>query len=384
MKITDLRVLSRGFRNEIALVEVATDEGITGIGATAAWTRPVSALLDADPDHRAPLPPFRQLLLGADPTDPPALWRRMFDGGWFGRGDEGGLAVNAMAAVDMALWDIAGKAAGVPLFELVGEVVQKQLMVYASTSAFAAPHDPRAPRHRSADDIVAECAVYLEQGFKAVKLGWGNYFAAEDEKRLAAVRDGVGSDVRLMLDFGCPAYLAGEWTVEDAVRIVEIAAHYDVYFLEEPLRPQNVDGFAELTRRSPIPIATGESLALTVDFQRFIDQRGADILQPDAQQIGITQFLEVARRIEQAGLMCIPHCPWSPLAVASHLNVLCTTSCGVMIEYPAFSYTPPGSFRHDWLKTIHHRMIEHPLTVKDGYLQLPAAPGLGLGSFVPR
>ena len=384
MKITDIRVVSRGFPRDFPLVEVDTDAGITGIGATASWTRPVSALLDSSPELPGPEPPFRGLLLGADPTRPAELWRRLFDGGWFGRGDEGGIAVNALAAVDIALWDIAGKAAGLPVHRLVGDVVQNQIMVYASTSAFPHDYDPEAPRRRTAREMIAECVTYRERGFKAVKLGWGNHFSEDDEETLAAIREGIGPEMLLMLDFGCPAYLDPGHTVDDAVRAAEVAARYGVHFLEEALRPRDADGFAGLTRRSPVRIATGESLALTADFQDFIDRRAAHILQPDAQQIGITQFVEVARRIEEAGMLCIPHCPWSPIAVAAHLQVLCTTSCGVMIEYPALAFAPPGSFRHTWLDTVHHRMIEHPLAVEDGHLQLPEGPGLGLGGFVPE
>ena len=232
MKITDIRVVSRGFPQDFPLVEVDTDAGITGIGATASWTRPVSALLDSSPELPGPEPPFRGLLLGADPTRPAELWRRLFDGGWFGRGDEGGIAVNALAAVDIALWDIAGKAAGLPVHRLVGDVVQNQIMVYASTSAF--PHDyyPEAPRRRTAREMIAECATYRERGFKAVKLGWGNHFSAEDEETLAAIREGIGPEMLLMLDFGCPAYLDPGHTVDDAVRAAEVAGRYGVHFLE--------------------------------------------------------------------------------------------------------------------------------------------------------
>ena len=241
MKITDIRVVSRGFHQDFPLVEVDTDAGITGIGATASWTRPVSTLLDSSPHD----------------------------------------------------------------------------------------FDRKPPRRRTAGEMIAECVTYRERGFKAVKLGWGNHFSPEDEDTLAAVREGIGPEMLLMLDFGCPAYLDPGHTVDDAVRAAEVAARYGVHFLEEALRPRDVEGFAELTQRSPVPVATGESLALAADFREFIDRKAAHILQPDAQQIGITQFADVARRIEEAGLLYIPHCPWNPVAVAAHLQVMCTTSCGV-------------------------------------------------------
>jgi len=109
---------------------------------------------------------------------------------------------------------------------------------------------------------------------------------------LSAVRETVSSDVHLMLNFGCPAYLTPGWTAKDAVRIAGIAEKYNIFFLEEALKPDDVDGFAALTARANIKIATGESLTTLTEFQRFIDHRALDVIQPYAQQIGITQFSE--------------------------------------------------------------------------------------------
>ena len=201
---------------------------------------------------------------------------------------------------------------------------------------------------------------------------------------LSAVRETVSSDVHLMLNFGCPAYLTPGWTAKDAVRIAGIAEKYNIFFLEEALKPDDVDGFAALTARANIKIATGESLTTLTEFQRFIDHRALDVIQPYAQQIGITQFVRIAYSAEQAGILYIPHCPWSPMAVAAHLQVLSGTTNGIMIEYPAFEYAPLGSYRRTWLESIHRRLIEHPLTVRDGYLQLPERPGLGLGQYIPE
>jgi D-galactarolactone cycloisomerase len=191
----------------------------------------------------------------------------MVDSGAFGRSREGGLAVNAMSAIDMALWDIAGKASGLPIYKLLGGAVQQEVMVYASTSAFAP--EPSPLRRRPIDDIMRECRIYLEQGFKAIKLGWGNHFSPQDEETLSAVREAIGPDVHLMLDFGCPAYLTHGWTAKDAVRVTRIAEKYGIFFLEEALKPDDVDGFAELTANANIRIATGESLTTLTEFQRF-------------------------------------------------------------------------------------------------------------------
>ena len=384
MKITDVKILGSRFFVDTALVQVETDSGITGIGATAQRVCPVAAVIEGNGNGAEK--PLRDKLIGQDPTQPRQLWEKMFNSGAFGRGGEGGLAVNAMAAIDLALWDLAGKAANLPIYKMLGGAVQQKIMVYASTSygPYVENPTPGKVSLRSIDEIVRECRYYIDQGIKAIKFGWGNRFAPEHEKTIAAIRDAVGPDIYLMFDFGCPAYLRHGHNVKHALHVAEIAHKYDAFFVEESLHPYDVEGFAELTRRTRIKIATGESLVTMTDFAHFINRRAVDVIQPDAQQIGISQFIKVAHLAEQAGILCIPHCPWSPLAVAAHLNVLATTTNGIMIEYPAYEWAPPGTFHHNWIHAIHNRMIEHPLTVHDGYLQLPKTPGLGLGNFVPE
>ena len=157
---------------------------------------------------------------------------------------------------------------------------------------------------------------------------------------------------------------------------------YDIFFLEEPLKPYDVEGFAALTRESPVKIATGESLPTVRDFQAFIERRAFDVAQPDAQQMGITQFQRVAQTSEEAGIPCVPHCPWTVMAVAAHLNVLATNRNGIMIEYPAFASFEVGSAVQTRVDAMHNRVVETPLSLIDGYLQLPESPGLGLGNYV--
>ena len=332
MKITDVRVVSKGLRSGApVLVEVETDEGITGVGSTSASVSVISALIEDELDG------LKGLLIGADPTDPNMAWHRMFASGKRGRGGEGGVAVNAMGAIDMALWDIAGKAAGLPIYKLRGGAVQDRIMVYASGTAFDRGLMERTGdwRHKATEVLVAEALENKAEGFKAMKFGWGNYFSERDYDDIEAVRDAVGPDMKLMLDFGSPAYLDCLWTVKEAVQVAERLEEYDIYFLEEALHPYDVDGFETLTEHSPIRIATGESLTTVRDFQAFIERRALDIVQPDAQQMGLSQFARVAERAEEAGILCIPHSPWSAFLIVAHLQVLCTLTNCPMIEYPA-------------------------------------------------
>ena len=378
MRITDVRVVSKGLSSSApALVQVDTDEGIVGVGATSATASVIAALIEDESDG------LRSLLIGADPTDPNMAWRLMFASGKRGRSGEGGVAVNAMGAIDMALWDIAGKAAGLPIYKLRGGAIQDRIMVYASATAFDRDLMERTGewRHKPTEVLVEEALENKTLGFKAMKFGWGNCFSERDYEDIGAVREAIGPDMKLMLDLGPLAYLDGTWTVKDAVHVAERLVEYDIYFLEEALHPYDVEGFEELTRQSPVRIATGESLTTVRDFQGFIERRALDIVQPDAQQMGLSQFARVAERAEENGILCIPHGPWSAFLVAAHVQVLSTLTNCPMIEYPAPAVVR-GSEMEVLVEAMHEKVIETPMVVEDGYLKLPEGPGLGLGSFV--
>ena len=160
-----------------------------------------------------------------------------------------------------------------------------------------------------------------------------------------------------------------------------MAERYDVYFVEEPMPPFDVEGHAAVTRAADLNIATGESLTTIDDFQRYIWRRAVDILQPDAAQMGITQMVDVARSAETAGLLCVPHGPWSALTVASHVHILSTVGNAPMVEHPFFDSYGEGAQRLV-TKATHQEIIETPLTLEDGYVRVPDAPGLGLGDYV--
>ena len=382
MKITDIRV--RGGRlSSLTFVEVDTDEGLIGIGVTGSPSWIIGPIVL---DRQGGLIRF---LAGRDPLEPGRLWVRMFQD-WQalrGRGGEGGMAVNAMGAVDMALWDLAGKALNQPLCKLLGGAVQSRVMAYASGTAF----DPDSlagkvpPRLKSPEQLAAESRALVRQGFRAVKFGWGNHFRTEDEERLAAIRQAIGPETRLMLDFGCPAYWTPGWNLKEAIRATRFLEAFDLYFLEEPMPPFDVDGYAALTQTVEVKIASGESLGTTHEFQPFIDRRALDVIQPDAAQMGVTQCHYVARRAEEAGLLCIPHSPWSATVVAAHLHILSTVTNGAMVEYPGWEALHEGSSSaYGITRMAHEEVIQHPLKLSDGYLQLPENPGLGLGNYVPE
>lgn len=388
MRITEIRSLLH-HPARLTLIEVHTDQGIVGLGSTGSPPGMIDPIIDDPSDG------LRLLVVGEDPSDPEALWRRMVER-WpaqRGRADRGGLQANAMGAIDMAVWDIAGKVAGTPVHELLGGARRDRVLAYgsASTMFYAASKKSdetereRELRHKPPEEIARECTTLREQGFKAVKFGWGNDFDDEGMAKLAAAREALGPDVRLSVDFGCPAYFDSNWTAADAIAAARKLEAYDVYFFEEALHPLDVDGFAEVTAATSVHIATGESLTTTEEFEPFIRRRALDIVQPDAAQMGITQTFQVARDAEAAGMMCVPHGPWTVFTVTCHTQILSVAGLEPMIEYPALvSYRGEGLVTQRATALANYELVETPPELVDGHVMLPRGPGLGLGNLVPE
>lgn len=380
MLIEAVRVIDGGAG--ATLVELVAGDGTTGIGLTQSAYDYIAPIIERGPYPLAPM------LIGEDPREPRRLWSRMFIrfGAAKGRGSESGLAVNAMAALDMAIWDLAGKLLDLPLHALLGGTVRDSIPAYASSSLFVSSSYESSGteadwRIKSPDQLRDECRSYVLDGFRAVKFGWGNNFTAADEDRLAAMREALGPETRLMIDFGCPAYWTPGWNAAAAIRAARVLERYGVYFMEEPMPPQDVAGHAAVAAAVDVNIATGESLTLVEEFERYIDARALDIVQPDAAQLGITQLVQIARRAETAGILCIPHSPWSALCVAAHTNACLTVRNSALIEYPAMASFEPGSTTAIATAFYQWELVEHPPELEDGLLRPSNRPGLGLGGF---
>jgi L-alanine-DL-glutamate epimerase-like enolase superfamily enzyme len=379
VRIDGVRVINGGAG--ATLVEITAD-GATGIGLTQSAYEYVAPIIEGGPYPLAPL------LIGEDPREPRRLWSRMFVafGAAKGRGSEGGLAVNAMAALDMAIWDLAGKVQGLPVHVLLGGAVRDAIPAYASSSLFVSSSYERGGTEsdwliKSPDHLRDESRRYIREGFRAVKFGWGNHFAPSDEERLAAIREGLGPDAKLMVDFGCPAYWTPGWNVAAAIGAARILERHGVYFMEEPMPPQDVAGHRAVADAVDVNIASGESLTLIDEFTRYIDERALDIVQPDAAQIGLTQLVDVARRAEAVGILCIPHSPWSALCVAAHSQACLTVRNSALIEYPAMASFEEGSTTAAATAFYQWELVDHPPRLEHGLLRPFDGPGLGLGGF---
>ena len=348
------------------VVEIETDEGITGIGEADvnAWIG--RACIEAPGTHTMDRG-LRELLVGADPLDPEARWRELYVGTAM-TGRRGAL-VHALGAIDIALWDICGKAAGVPCWRLWGDAAREHLVPYASLQPEVSSYDAYL------ESMVDWATRARDMGFAAAKLEAtfsGPYahkgLDGPDEwvtEVAAAVRSAAGPDMTLMVD----VQYAFD-SVERALRCAEALSEHDVFFLETPLWPDDIAGHAELSRRSPVRIASGEWLSSRHEFADLIERGGVHVAQPDIGRVGgLTEARRVCDMASARGRLVVPHA-WKTgisMAVAAHLAT-------VTPHMPFFEFLPAELCE----SRLRKELVDDELRFEDGRLAPPARPGLGV------
>jgi len=358
MKITDVeslmlrlpvvREIGDGCQN-ILIIRVHTDEGITGIGE--AHTNPMvsKAVLDS-PMCSVSASGLKRLLIGEDPRDINRLYDKLCKKSvTYGRR---GAVMHVISGIEIALWDILGKATGQPVYRLLGGARKKEFACYASDLA---PETPKG--------AVKLAAKHIENGYKAVKLGWGGLGGnrKSDAKLVGEVRKAIGPDADIMLDMGFPVPL------DDAIWLGRALAEHDTYFLEEPLSPDDIHGWAKLTAASPTPIATGEKESTLFPYLDLMERGGLRIVQPDVARVGgISETLRIATHAEARGVRVIPHCWSTDILVAATLHTIATLRDCPYLEYNVMD----NPLRTDLLKD--------PIRPKNGMVKVPEKPGLGI------
>jgi L-alanine-DL-glutamate epimerase-like enolase superfamily enzyme len=348
------------------VVEVETDEGIVGIGETDlnAWI--ARACIEAPGMHTMDAG-LADSLVGADPLDPVAVW----DGLYVATAMTGrrGAAVHALGALDMALWDICGKAAGKPTWQLLGEAACESLTPYASLL----PHARDFDSFQQA--IVDQAAWARGLGFRAAKLEllWTGPYAStgldEPDTRMvetiAATRKAVGPDFAIMVD------VAYAWdSPAHALEIVESWAEYDVFFVETPLWADDLAAYAELSRRSPIPVAAGEWLATRFEFLDLMDRGGVQVVQPDVGRVGgLTEARRVCGLAAERGRLVVPHGWKTGITVAATAHLAAVTE-----HMPFFEFVPQQVAE----SALRRELVQDELELVEGRLALPQRPGLGI------
>ncbi|MBE3001961.1 mandelate racemase/muconate lactonizing enzyme family protein [Nocardiopsis sp. HNM0947] len=279
-------------------------------------------------------------LIGEDPNDIGRLITKLqWAGASVGRS---GLATQALAAFDVALYDLKAKRAGLPLAKLLG-AHRDSVRTYNTSGGFL---------NASLDEVKERATRSLDEGIGAVKIKVGLPDNAEDLRRVRGVREHIGDDVPLMVDAN------QQWDRTTALRMGRRLEEFDLTWIEEPLDAYDVEGHARLTRTLDTPIATGEMLASVAEHERLIDGAACDIIQPDAPRVGgITQFLRLMTLADQRGLDLAPH-----FAMEIHLHL---AAC-----YPRETWVE----HFDWLDPLFNERLE----TKDGRMLVPDRPGLGV------
>lgn len=333
---------------DVSLVRVRTDTGLEGIGEADASPEVIKSIIDAPFSHNIACG-LREILLGENPLETDRLWQKMFRRTmYFGRKSVG---IAAMAAVDMALWDIKGKHYGEPIHRLLGGKKHDQVKAYASI-LFG----------KNGAETAAIGKKWVKAGYQAVKFGWEPMGQSEalDIELVAGAREGVGKDATLLIDAGCI------WDARTALRRAQAFSEYKIDWLEEPLRQDDIEGYRWLRDRSPVPIAAGEGECGRESFRPYIDARALDVYQVDVARNGFTESDYIRQRVEEIGARLCNHCYTSPITVCASIHWLATCRDAFIFE-DCVEDSP-----------MRHELTNEKFGAVDGVIAVPERPGLGL------
>ena len=359
MEITNVEVITVGERLETplrwgamsitykgaTLVEIRTDENITGIGE-AGFSCVYSPWITLHINQLTPL------LVGQDPFNLEKIWQEMFDAThlWGRRGME----TYAISGIELALWDIIGKACKKPVYQILGGY-KNRVRAYA------------APSLKKPDEVEKECMDFITQGFTAVKLRVG-LGLDQDLELVRRVRETVGSDVELIVD-GNMAY-----THTQAVKIAAKFDRYNITFFEEPVKARSKEEYVRenirLKKKIDIPLSGGECFFTRYEFGELLSKQAVDIVQPDATAVGgILEAKTIGKMADTWGIDCIPHIACSSVTaygLSANLQVICSLPNSPLVEYDPYE------------TSIRSELVRENIAVENGFVSVPDRPGLGL------
>lgn len=331
------------------LVRVHTDEGLVGIGEADTSPYLARTMIDMPSSHLIARG-LREVLVGEDPLQIDRLWQLLYRASYhYGRG---GVALHVISAIDMAIWDIAGKACGRPVHDLLGGARIEEVSVYASEVM---------PETEDEVRTIAERAV--ADGYGALKLGWGplGQDLGRDVKLLDAARSVLGPERALMVDGGMA------YTVKSAIALLEHVRELDVYWLEEPLAADDYTGYRRLSDAAGIRIAAGEADSCLAPYRRLVEQGHVDVLQPDLARCGgFTVARGIADLARECGVEAVPHCFSTGVLVAASLQFVAALDRPTWSEY-SVADSPFVS-----------GLLAEPFELRNGRLRIPTGPGLGI------
>lgn len=347
LRLPQVEAKTAGTQDTI-VVRIRTDSGIEGIGEADSSPEVVKAVIDAPFSHNI-ASGLRHLVVGEDPLETRRIWQKLYRASmYYGRR---AVVVTAIAAIDLALWDIKGKVYGQPIHRLLGGKQHEQIKAYASILFGSNGDETRDIGQR-----------WTDAGYKAVKFGWEPMGASEavDLDLVRGARDGVGADADLLIDAGCV------YDARTALRRAHQYSEYNIGWLEEPLDQDDLDGYVWLRDRSPVPIAAGEGECGRAAFKPWIDRGALDIFQIDLGRNGFTDAGYIGQRVEETGGRVVNHFYKTPISAAACLHWLSTFKSAFLFE-DCVEDSP-----------LRHNLTHEKIQAVDGYVRVPDAPGLGV------
>ena len=350
MEITEVEPI---FADRYLIVRVHTDAGITGLGESGTW-----GFLEAS---AGALETFTRYLIGKDPLDIEHHWQACYRNAHF----RGAAIMGALSAIDIALWDIAGKYHDVPVYRLLGGPTRRKARVYAHVYG------------ETTDDLVRGCELAKDRGFTAV----GHLNPLGDEPRtlpyerthaenlslatdrVATFRDAVGTDVDLCIE------IHRRLDPDEAIALGRAIEPYHPLFIEDPTRPDNFDAMARIADAIDIPVATGERIHTSHEFEMLLSRNAVDFIRPDVCMVGgLSHAKKIAALAEAHYAKVVPHNPLSPVSTAACLQLAAAIPNFAIQEYP---------YKQDSGEPGRDLLVD-PLDRDGGYLRIPDGPGIGV------
>jgi L-rhamnonate dehydratase len=358
MKITNVEgiILRLPVRQAVAdgtqddlLIRIETDEGIVGYGEVDTSPEVGKAAIDAQMSHGTCYG-LREILLGMDPFDIEQIWEVMYrKTNYYGRL---GVVMHVMSGIDMALWDILGKAAGKPIHKLLGGTFCTDVRAYAS---MLMPD--------TAEEVQQAVRRYTEQGFTALKFGYGplGKDVRKDVALASIAKETAGQEVEVMIDVG------HGYNLKMAMQAAKEFEALGIYWMEEPFPPEAIEDYRRLSDSTSLRIAAGEQDAGRWAFRRLIWDAHLDVIQPDISRVGgLSEAKRIAYMAHEANRVCVPHAFRTGILVAACLHLIAAIPNSEFLE---FSVTE---------STLRRELLTKPFQVVQGRVAVPALPGLGV------
>jgi L-rhamnonate dehydratase len=348
LKLPEISAEADGTQDDLIII-VETDEGINGYGEVDTSPYVGKAIVDAYMSHGTCYG-LREVILGADPFDYEQIWNDMWAKTYYyGRS---GPAIHTMSGIDMAIWDIMGKATGKPVHKLLGGSYADRVRPYASALMPGSP-----------DEVKSMVEKFASKGYTAIKFGWGplGYDVHFDLELIEMARKTAGDNIEIMIDIG------KRYKLKQAMYVAKALEQMNIYWLEEPLPAEDYTGYRRLTESTTLSIATGEEESGRLAFARLISESGVDIIQPDISRCGgLTEAKKIASMAADNNIQMVPHAFKTGILVAASIHMIAALPHVPFLE---FSVTESA---------IRKELLLKPFIQKDGFIEVPEVPGLGI------